>query len=86
MATMGEALAAFDKMLDDTAQWAQGSTAYQQREANGRIERREYDLLTATQAINGALAALDGNGDETAAAEKLLDVVQAAQWHTIDDD
>lgn len=86
MATMGEALAAFDKMLDDVATWADGSTAYEQREANGSTERRCYDMPTAAQAINAALAAIDGHGDEQTAIKGLLDVVQAAQWHTIDDE
>lgn len=83
---MGEALIAFDKMLDDVATWAEGSTAYEQREANGSIERRDYDMVTAVQAIKAAQAAIDGDGDEQAAAERLLDVVRAAQWHTIDDE
>jgi len=83
---MGEALIAFDKMLDDVAAWAEGSTAYEQREANGSIERRDYDIATAAQAIKAALAAIDGDGDEQAAVKMLLDVVQAAQWHTIDNE
>lgn len=85
MATIGDALLAYDKMIDDVAQWAYGSTAYQQREVNGRTERREYDLVTAVQAIKAAQAAIDGDGDEQAAAERLLDVVRAAQWHEINE-
>lgn len=87
MARMGEALFAFDKMLDDVATWADGSTtACEQRETGGSIERRDYDMVTAVQALKAAQAAIDGHGDEQAAAERLLDVVRAAQWHRIDDE
>lgn len=86
MARMGEALFAFDKMLDDVAQWAHGTTAYERREANSHIEQRDFDMVTAVHAIKAAQAAIDGFGDEQAAADALMDVVRAAQWHNIDNE
>lgn len=84
MATMGEALIAFDRMLDDVGQWAHGTTVYEERETDGHIERRDYDIVMASQAIRTAQAAIDGEGDEESAVQMLLDVVHAAQWHTVD--
>lgn len=84
MATMGEALIAFNKMLDDVGQWAQGSTAYEERETGGHIERRDYDIATAARAIRTAQNAIDGDGDEESAVQMLMSVVHAAQWHTVE--
>lgn len=82
MATMGEALMAFNDMLDDVETWTIGTTSkHEQRNVNGCVERRDYDLSKVTQAIKAARAAIDGLGDEQAAVKMLLDVVQAAQWH-----
>ena len=85
MATMGAALAAFDKMLDDVATWATGGTqAHEQVEQGGRVLRREYDIVAACEALKVARRAIDGDGDEQAAADGLMGVVRAAQWHEID--
>jgi len=84
MATMGAALAAFDRMLDDTRAWATGTTSYQQITAGGRVLRRDYDFVAACAAFNVARRAIDGDGDEQAAADGLMDVVRASQWHFIE--
>lgn len=81
MVCTGEALTAFQKLLDDL-QWVEGGTAaYQEREKDGHVERREYDMAAAIQAFTQLKDAINGHGNEQKAAERLLDVVQAAQWH-----
>lgn len=82
MATMGAALTAFAKMLDDVETWTtSGPQAHEQIEQGGRVLRREYDLTAACEALKVARRAIDGDGDEQAAADGLMRVVRAAQWH-----
>ena len=84
MTTMGEALFSYNEMLKDVAQWAQGTKTCEQRTINGHNELREYDLMKAVEAMNEAQAAINCHGNEAIAAEKLMDVVRASQWHIIE--
>jgi hypothetical protein len=83
---MGEALMAFDRMLDDVSAWTDGPVACERRFTSGGVEGREYDIAKAARALKLAQDAINSDdGDEQAAIKGLLDVVQAAQWHVIDE-
>lgn len=83
---MREALIAFGKMLDDVKTWAELSACERRFTSGGSVEGRVFEFTRAARAWKDAQDAINGSGDEQKAIKGLLDVVQAAQWHTIDDE